>query len=382
MKILAFFIDMLGADCLNIGNSSAERTDMDVFFQKLGGTFYTNCYTPAPDTPRSTACMWTGLYPKANGCNNRLKYPGRFLKPEQHLWETLENKGYQFNVFLRRPDNEIGLLPKPYDKYAYYGNIENFLTSLELQEDSFTFLYLPDLHIVLDNYGYTKKALKKGTSLVAELLNKTFATYDKDLFDYIMIFSDHGFRYEFENREFLLDTDRVRTTMFIRRKGEKELLTDTRLCSTLDVYPTVCEMINNPLPEKVDGCSILSSEHSYVLLEDHEDFTVKLGQAVEHWGVVLDKGICRLECSGKWNTNEMAGFDELYWESLIQEKMDDYQENRKLWDALHIYDGNKVVSNMYSDGSLIKKNFRRAKIFILLKIIGSKITNILNFLAN
>ena len=56
MKILAIFVDMLGADYLNVANPNAAQTDIDRMLLDIGGTFYTNCYTPAPDTPRSFAC--------------------------------------------------------------------------------------------------------------------------------------------------------------------------------------------------------------------------------------------------------------------------------------------------------------------------------------
>lgn len=93
MKILMLFVDMLGADYLNIGNKRCRSGSMDRLLESLGGTFFERCYTPAPDTPRSSACMWSGVYPKENGCNNRLKYPGRYLQTKTNLWKLADIGG-------------------------------------------------------------------------------------------------------------------------------------------------------------------------------------------------------------------------------------------------------------------------------------------------
>jgi len=377
MKILAIFIDMLGADYLHIANPKAPQNEMDNLLDSLGGTFFTSCYTPAPDTPRSTACMWSGLYPKANGCNNRLKYPGRYLCAPNNIWETLDKAGFELNIYLKSTINGIGFLPKPYEEKAYDGTIQDFCNSITIKDDSFTFFYIPDLHYYLDNYGYTQKHLINGTKLCASLLENIFDRYDKDTFDYICIFSDHGFRYEQVKNDYLLDTDRVRTTMFIRKKGEKLVSVDNRLCSNLDLMPTVCEMANLKCPSNLDGVSILSNYHEYVLLEDHEDFSVKLGQTIEHWGVVTEDGIFRLECSGKWDCEHIGNTSLEQWEKIIRVKMDDYDQNRMLWDALHIYDGNKIANNRYSNGEIIRRPLRKLKCVILIKLILIKVKNVL-----
>ena len=63
MRILALFLDMIGGEYINICNPEEKSTSFDKLIRDIGGKVYTNCYTPAPDTPRSSACMWTGVYP-------------------------------------------------------------------------------------------------------------------------------------------------------------------------------------------------------------------------------------------------------------------------------------------------------------------------------
>ena len=47
MRILFFFCDMLRPD-------KVENGAVYDLFRRLGGTWYTNAYTPTPETPRAT----------------------------------------------------------------------------------------------------------------------------------------------------------------------------------------------------------------------------------------------------------------------------------------------------------------------------------------
>ena len=163
--------------------------------------------------------------------------------------------------------------------------------------------------------------------------------------------------------------------MFIRKKGDNSLKTDSKLCSNLDLFPTLCELVGEAIPKEIDGKSLLSDEHEYVLLEDHQNFSVELGQTIEHWGVVLKDGIYRLECSGEWSENakQNPDFECNSWKKIIEDKMDNYEENHKLWQARHIYDGNKINSRIYSDGSPMKKGIGTTKCMIYAKLIIRKI---------
>ena len=62
MKILMLFCDMLRANKLNVVNkNNCKPTPFDNWLGNFGGCTYINTYTPAPDTPRSLACLYTGL---------------------------------------------------------------------------------------------------------------------------------------------------------------------------------------------------------------------------------------------------------------------------------------------------------------------------------
>lgn len=358
MKVLMIFCDMLGGDYINFINNKYKKSDFEYLLEKIGGTLYTNCYTPAPDTPRSSACAWTGLYPKANGCDNRLKYPGRFLKTDNTFWKALVDNDYQVNAYVKSSMNRIGLLPDPFDKKVQYNSFIDSLENFKLNDNSFTFFYFPDLHLIMDVNGYNINQLYKGKNILAGNISKVFNKFSIDKFDYIIIFSDHGFR--IKEQSHLIEDDRVKTLMFVHKKGDENIVLDNSLHSNIDIMPTVLQMIKQNIPQDIDGISLLSgNEHSYVLVEDHQDFSVKLGQTIEHWAVIDHCGKHWLECNGKWehdNNKYIDSFNEKLYLDLIITKMNDYLKNNNLYEILHRYDNYKSDNNYLTDGTKIKKN--------------------------
>lgn len=377
------FIDMLGAENLKLCNDKVEENDMDRLLKQLGGTLYANCYTPAPDTPRSSACMWSGLYPKENGCNNRLKYPGMFLNRNiKNLWGVVKELNYHTNIFLRNIDERIGLLSENFDD-IYNGTLQGFFKITEIRDNSFTFFYLPDLHIYLDGYLYTQKGLNKGLEFVSEMLEKIFSAFPADTFDYVMMYSDHGFRLAGDRREHLLDKDRLKTFMYLRSKGQHELKLDLKLRSNLDVFPTICDILGYRANPLLDGKSLFGEGHEYILCEDHGSFGVNFLNAVEHWGVIYKNRIYCLEYDGTWSHeyegNEIIPYEK--FEKLIMEKMDEYTEHKKLYIAQQIYDDNLVLNFVYSDGSPIKFPWKWVhKLNNLIRNLLKKIGNTFSYL--
>lgn len=94
MKILIVFIDMVRVDHLNTYNPRAKESLLDKRIRRLGGVLFTRCYTPGPDTPRSIACMQTGLYPYFNGCDTRIRWPKFFIKDDiTTIWDHISELG-------------------------------------------------------------------------------------------------------------------------------------------------------------------------------------------------------------------------------------------------------------------------------------------------
>ncbi|MDR2410362.1 MAG: hypothetical protein LBE13_19935, partial [Bacteroidales bacterium] len=109
MKILLLFIDMLRVDKLSLYNHFVKQTVIDEFILNLGGTLYMNCYTPGPDTPRSLACIQTGLYPYFNGCNLRTQWPRFYINGEiETLTDICMKNNIAVNIYISEEEWNVG----------------------------------------------------------------------------------------------------------------------------------------------------------------------------------------------------------------------------------------------------------------------------------
>lgn len=362
MKILMIFCDMLAAEYMNLCNKDVPQNKVDTIIKQYGGTVFTNCYTPSPDTPRSSACMWSGLYPRRNGCDNRLKYPRYFLKDEVNdLWKVLKKLGIKTNIYVDNSNNIGGLIKFAGDENIRSGSVYEFCEAVEKDNDMLNFIYLPDLHKILAETDYSKEGFVEGCSFIGELINNIVGIFSTpDFFDYIIIFSDHGFRFsdDVDKHDHIIDHDRIHTFMYLRKKNDSFIVYDDQLRSVLDIFPTMCEILSVEYKD-LDGCSLLGKEgHEHILVEDHDKFSVEFGLAIEHWAVIDKKHTLHwLECSGQWEHEiDDIQFDENYYEMLVCKTMSEYSENRKLFDNIFIrYDPNDsrvTKETRYSDGTL------------------------------
>lgn len=332
-KILMLFIDMLGGQYLQTCNENAKKTEMDKLFQEMGGTVYKKCYSPAPDTPRSSACMWTGLYPKKNLCDLRLRWPeGSLNRNVENIWTVLQKKKYTVNVFICKSTREMGMIPFTGKENIYEESIYQFMREVKVTEDSFNFIYLPDLHYILDETAYQEWGFEEGEIFQTKLIREILDYYDADnCFDYVLMCSDHGV--QIHDVSHIICDERANTFMFLKKKGDVDLCVDEKLRSNLDVFPTVCDLLEYTYLDEVDGKSLLDKEgHPYIFIEDLNDFFVEISQAIEHWCVVMeDRSKHWLECDGKWEHEKSdIEFDEVKFEKLLNENMSDVQRNLTL----------------------------------------------------
>lgn len=342
MRSLLIFADMLGGEYMNICNEKAKKLKIDTFLQKIGGTIFQNCYTPAPDTGRSSACMWTGCYPRSNGCNHRLKYPRYFLNDELNtVWKMLDKSKYAVNIFASHDVLVDGLIPVQENYHLFTDGIDEFLNNAQLDNDTFNLLYLPDIHTVMNVLDYTLEAYEIGTNEFLAVLEKIFDYYvEQELFDYIIIFSDHGFRLWDVEKERILDKDRTHTYMQLWKKGDSSVRYDKVLRSNLDLFPTVCGLEGWTITGIIDGISLENENgHEFILMEDHNSFDTEVGQGIATWGVITSSGVHHwIDVEGNW-IYECADetFDTEYYARIVNEALCDYQESRELFLYAKIY---------------------------------------------
>lgn len=378
MKVLFCFLDMLRPDLLSLyGNK--YYSNVDKYLEQLGGTVFLNCYTPGPDTPRSTACMITGLYPKKNGCNARVKYPEFFLKEDvDNLFNLLVKNNIKLHFYLDKYNRDIGFLPKGFNKEEYIKGsdliIQEYLKFFKPEENSFNFFYFPDFHNVVMDNAYSLKTPKKGLNKIYDILKILDNNIDYTEFDYIFFVSDHGYTLKTDLKKNVLDSHRSKIFLFIHKKGDTCITYNNKLCSTLDFLLTITKLFEVP-SIITEGYDLFSEkQREYVLLEDHSDFSVNIHQSIEKYGVITPTNKYFTDVSGGWvsDDKDFTQSKKEYYEKLLQDNMTDYDKNRFLFERLQFYKRFPLV--IYnSDGTLRKKSLKlrikESKVFKLVRKI-------------
>lgn len=376
MKILVLFCDMLRANLLRTFNPAIEKEgSMDQWFMQLGGTAYTNCYTPAPDTPRSLACFYTGLYPKHNGCRTRLQWPKQYLKTGiKTLFDLfLENN---YHVMIRETElrERVGQFPQNITNKNPFIDIFHDLSGLvdalkhrwHTTDRLLAFVSLTDYHMAMNDYGHNSWGDHFGQKHLANAWRMIFSEFQPDDFDYVLVFSDHGCKLHDELvRErplLLLNDDRSKIAMFLRQKGDKILQYCHDITSIMDAVPTFRDILHVSQPPPVDGCSLLSSQaEQFVVIEDHKGFPPEIGAIHELWGVrtaqyfylesLSDRVLLSISNDGQYSVVKgpnPALIKEL--EEQIATFACSYTDNKKQYEIMEYYRKMKGDKNLYSDG--------------------------------
>jgi len=287
---------MLRPNRLGCLNSSLQYNQIDEQIKKIGGTIYTNCFTPAPDTPRSMASFYTGLYPFQNGCTTRVKWPAKFLNPNvETIFDSFIENNFKITCFSNPNERKTGLFPQGMNLYAEHNDnfdLKGYLSDIQLKKDHLVFISIPDYHWSLQDWSYSSKGESEAIIETSYSIDLIFDSLNKDDFDHIFLFSDHGFKFSMERRtepqfEFI---NRDRTNIFLlhREKGQTELTFNDKFSSIKDIKTSVDSMFN-----KEGRYSLLSGEErDYIIIEDHySTLAPTVNQNLDLWGVVQKEQI-------------------------------------------------------------------------------------------
>jgi hypothetical protein len=298
MRVLTIFIDMIRANRLSTFNGNIKiDTLLDAAFKELGGTIYNNCFTPGPDTPRGMSSYYTGIAPYKNGCNTRLKWPEYFLdKKLNTVFDLFIDEDYKIDIFSSPKERDTGLFPEHISQMNFHNsdlNLEKYLSNIVLKDKHFVFISIPDYHWAFDDYGYSVDGEKKAYNITKSVWDIVFKNLNKDNFDHIFIFSDHGFKFnaerKFEQKALMLNEDRTNNILIHRVKKQNKLEKNGKLCSLTDLYATYEDILNKDISK---GISLFSKkEHDFIVLEDHMNFEPSVNQNIELWAVVTRNSI-------------------------------------------------------------------------------------------
>ena len=294
MKILIAFIDMVRVDHLNIYNPQVRECLLDKRLREIGGKVYTRCYSPGPDTPRSMACMQTGLFPHFNGCDTRIRWPKYFIKEGvDTIWDHAVERGMKVNLCCNQNETITGFFNyKESKNISLFYSPDEFVNKADFHENSLSFLGIPDMHTAIGDYYASDTAFKKGDKIVDLYFERYLTEGFISQFDYTIIFSDHGYQSEKERNKMkstlaLLDDSRNLLLMFIHENGSIGITTDNRLASMVDLYATVEQLIGGS--DYRQGYSLMEEPHRTIThVEDHQDFRVYPEIMIKQWRVIAD----------------------------------------------------------------------------------------------
>jgi len=372
MKVLTLFIDMIRPNRLSIFNDKIKvDTQLDISFKNLGGTVFNNCYTPGPDSPRGISTFLTGLDPYENGCNTRLKWPQFFLKENQKtVFDIFLEKNYKISSFSSPQERANGLFPDhiaSLDIHNKNNDLEDYLSKLELEEDHFLFISIPDFHLAFDDFGYNEKGEKDAYSICQSIYDIVFSKFDKNDFDHIFIFSDHGFKFSLERKleplEHLINEDRSNVILIHREKYQDALTNNTKLCSLADFFDTYQDILG--IKSKTNKSFLSNYEREYVIIDDHLNFEPMINQNIEIWGVVNKKEFYVRTLNKaflfKKDTHlKVKGIVDYYEDILLRESSFGvyFDEFKKIF----MYKKNILYKSVYSNG---QKRKSRSRLIIL-----------------
>ena len=292
MKILVVFLDMVRVDHISHYNDKCKRTPIDNLFENIGGIVFKNCYTPGPDTPRSNACLQTGLLPFFNGCDTRIKWPKFFIKDDTTtIYDHLIDKGYKVNLCAEQVSINTGLFKYQNGSDVNISN-DHFAFVEETKKlggNVFSFICSEDMHHAITDYSATEKAFEEGFKMLNILFDKVVTREYIDNFDYTIIYSDHGCSTCCDGLQTdlnLLDNSRTQLLLFLHKKGDCGVLVDNSLRILTDVYATIANIIG--LSDYRQGIPLFDEvpEERIIHIEDHKDFSVSPEVMVKQWRIV------------------------------------------------------------------------------------------------
>lgn len=291
-NVVLIFVDDMGTEIGAYGNPVVETPNLDRLARE--GMLFERAYTVTPSCSASRAALLTGRYPHANGVQSLIQwhkrregelYPERLERTREHALEHdevlisqhLKELGYATGIFGKWHISLDPVTEWGFDEY--WAEPETFIR--EHRDEPFfyyqalihthvpfwtspDFTYDPD-QVVLPPYFEENRELREdlaeyysAVSNQDREIGRILDTLDREGLteNTIVIFSsDNGppyarakaTLYEWGIREPLI----VRYPREISPGGRTDAL-----ASTVDVYPTLLELLGEPLPERLQGVSL------------------------------------------------------------------------------------------------------------------------------
>lgn len=270
MKVLLFLADMVRGDLTNFeeGVTVFERT-----VSKLGGTWWPNAFTPAPDTPRSTASLFSGCYPSTHGVNMRAKSCLESFKDKKpSLLKALADAGVDVAVFRSEKEIEEGIwLPKDcLTSISQFSDLEKLRRWARDKDNCFIYWHDGAYHSASDVSNLVSDPHEVGLDAINISLEWALQVVD---FDSFWLVSDHGCKFPGDSLspESMIDRSRTNICLFLHEKRmPNRVLRDDSLRGIFDLYPSILRQFGLGFSaEEIDGIDIETrGGHESIAIED------------------------------------------------------------------------------------------------------------------
>jgi hypothetical protein len=295
MKLVIFFADMLRANRLFVDDETSTRDGLEKLLESVGGTFFSNCITPGPDTPRSTGIFFTGELPKVSGVNARSKWPGPYLEPHKTtLFSWALNNKVPIKIIDEKIQHSGLFFPQEVQmKARFFPGLDSLRASEEpgdALELEIIFIVSMTYHKVVDDRSAHKSSHRLGAELIASELEEVVSDLQLGPGDQLILYSDHGCKLSDDRFDEynLMDRDRSQFVFFHSQFTEPKVTFDNSLFSMVDLHAIISGLIKSlALTGRAgaNGTLELPEAREMVHVEDHEDYSTKIGDVVRKWAV-------------------------------------------------------------------------------------------------
>lgn len=233
MKVLLYLADMVRGDLFNpeTGTSLIEK-----YFKSNGGTYWPNTFTPSPDTPRSTACLFTGNNVVENGIGLRsLSLADSFRNDQVSIFRSLAQNGIKNAIWRDRIEIDQGIwLPGD-----CLNQVEQFTSGIEIsdwlskEQNALVYRHDNTYHRVMDQLPIIRSPHQVGLDLVFQNFLEAVEITDWDI---IWFFSDHGCILPNESKSpmDMLNRNRTNIPLYLWTRKDKDLTLNLSLRSIID----------------------------------------------------------------------------------------------------------------------------------------------------
>ena len=295
MRILLYFADMVAGHMLKMDTARALSGSLELVLKEMGGVTFVNCYSPAPDTPRSLGTIFTGLMPDVNRCNRRDKWPGHSLSDASpSLFRTAIDCGFQVSALLSMTEIKTQrFLPADcQDDVRIYSQSEDLIQAIKRDPTSHELIFVQDndCHFAISDHFALKAGHTIGSRRVGKNLRQFLNRIGQDNFDSIFVFSDHGFApSRLRRRRSQIESSGPQRSKVLLHCWSKELdcpSTSTRLTTTAEIGIVIQSMIQTRSAESAIHALLNSPQNKFVTIEDYSTHTTNSGSPPDVWSVI------------------------------------------------------------------------------------------------